>query len=247
MSRLRRLLVIGCALAPVMIVGLVGTTTGAALASSSSDAQIAQAGTLVASDLSADWTQHARDTSGDKQAESIASTISACKQYLALRRASKSSQRVSARSPDFDLGESTFDNTVYVFPAVSSASTRMSQLGHSNLPQCANKLFAALIKRSVATAGGAKVRTVAANFQPNTDIKNYGDETLSYEGPVKVTLTDGEAMSLGVGMTAVRVGRGVLLYSYLLTTDSADAATPALDPAVQSSVSRFASALGAAS
>ena len=72
------------------------------------------------------------------------------------------------------------------------------------------------------------------------DITNYGDDTVAYEGSATVTFKDGTTLQIGLGNTAVRVGRAVSDYSYTLFDQ---AAVDALSPAVETSIARLQAAL----
>ncbi len=41
-----------------------------------------------------------------------------------------------------------------------------------------------------------------------------GDQSVAYEGPVAITESDGSTTTLAFGNLVIRVGRGVLVYSY---------------------------------
>lgn len=218
----------------------IATPVGAA-SGSSADAKIAQAGVLIASDLPATWSEKKRDTSTDKAADAAAAKIASCKTYLAFRKSLQALKRSRVQSPDFELGQSTFDNTVNVFSSEAAATKVMTTFASSSIPACVDKLFKALFAQQIAsdkkTAG--KVKTIDVNVEPY-NITNYGDDTVAYEGSVTVTFKDGTSLDIGLGNTAVRVGRAVSDYSYTVFDQ---AAVDALSPAVEKSIARLQAAL----
>jgi hypothetical protein len=149
---------------------------------------------------------------------------------------------VAARSPEFESNGSTFDNSVFMFPSTSVASARVREFERSHFGSCANRLFEQLLMKEPVPGSNraTKVRTVDAHVQPYA-IENYADDTVSYEGPLRVTLADGETMTFGLGLTAVRSARAIALYSYFIADQSAQVS---LAPAVESSVHRLVDAIG---
>lgn len=232
--------------ARAIIVGVLATTacltTSADAASgSSADAQIARAGVLVPADLPATWSEHKRDTSSDKAADAAAAKIASCKTYRAFRASLQSLKRSRVQSPDFELGQSTLENTVNVFSSESAADRVMTTFGNSSIPTCVDKLFTVLFEQQIGSdrKTAAQVKSIVVKIEPY-DIANYGDDTVAYEGSATVAFKDGTSLDIGLGNTAVRVGRAVSDYSYTVFDQ---AAVDALSPAVEKSVARLQAAL----
>ncbi len=230
--------------APVLLVAVAAgalSVAPAASAASSNDAKIAQAGVLVSSDLPTTWSQHKRDTSSDKATAAAAAKIPSCKAYRSFRQSLDSVKRSRAESPDFELGQSSFNNTVNVFANEKSASRALAMFGSSSIATCTDKLFTVLFQKQVASdkKTAAQVQGIEVDVQPY-DITNYGDDTVAYEGSATVTFKDGTTLQIGLGNTAVRVGRAVSDYSYTLFEQDA---VDALSPAVEKSIARLQAAL----
>jgi hypothetical protein len=232
-----------CALALLVAagVGALGAAAPAGAASSNNDAQIAQAGVLVASDLPTTWSQHKRDTSSEKDADAAAVKIPSCKTYRAFRASLQAVKRSRVQSPDFELGQSTFDNTVNVFASEAAADKVLATFAKSSIPGCVDKLFTILFQQQMVSdkKTAAQVKGIKVSVEPY-DITNYGDDTVAYEGNVTITFKDGTSLNIGLGNTAVRVGRAVSDYSYTVFDQ---AAVDALSPAVEKSVARLQAAL----
>ena len=205
------------------------------------DAQVARAGVLVASDLPATWSEHKRDPSSDKATDAAAAKIASCKAYRAFRKSVQSLKRSRVQSPDFELGQSTFNNTVNVFSNESTADKVLTTFGNSSVPTCINKLFTVLFTQQITSdkTTAAQVNGIDVNIE-FYNIENYGDDTVAYEGKATVSFKNGTSLEIGLGNTAVRVGRAVTDYGYTLFNQ---AATDALSPAVKKSVARLQAAL----
>jgi hypothetical protein len=217
------------------------TAPVAGAASGGGDAKIAKAGVLVASDLPATWSEHKRDTSSDNAADAAAAKIPSCKAYRSFRQSLEAVKRSRVQSPDFELGQSTFNNTVNVFASEKSADKVLTTFGGSTIATCTEKLFTALLRQQIASdkKTAAQVKGIEVVVEPY-DVTNYGDDTVAYEGSATVTLKDGTTINIGLGNTAVRVGRAVSDYSYTVFDQ---AAVDALSPAVEKSIARLQAAL----
>lgn len=214
-----------------LVIGLGAPAAGAASTGSSSDKQIATTGVLVATDLPAGYTQSPRDTSSDKQTEKMAAKIATCKKLVAFMKETDKYPQV--KSDDFDKDQTTIDNSVTVFPTAAKAKAAVSAYAATGVPACFGDLVGKL-----ATQQGGKAK---ASIKKVKDV-NVGDQSVAYEGPVQITEKDGTSATLGFGNLVVRVGRGVLVYSYnhdASTTISAD-----LQSAVGRSGTRLQTALG---
>jgi hypothetical protein len=229
------------ALLVAVVAGALWVAPAAGAASGGGDAQIAQAGVLVASDLPATWSEHKRDTSTDSATDAAAAKISSCKTYRSFRQSLDAVKRSRVQSPDFELGQSTFNNTVNVFTTEKLADRTLTTFGGSTISTCIDKLFTVLFQQQIASdkKTAAQVKGIEVDVQPY-NIANYGDDTVAYEGSATVTLKDGTTVDIGLGNTAVRVGRAVSDYSYTLFDQ---AATDALSPAVEKSIARLQAAL----
>jgi hypothetical protein len=224
-----------------VVAGGLWIAPAASAVSGGNDAKIAAAGALVASDLPSAWSQHKRDTSSDKATAAAAAKIPSCKAYRSFRQSVDSVKRSRVESPDFELGQSTFNNTVNVFASEKSASQALAMFGSSSIATCTDKLFTVLFRQQVSSdkKTAAQVKGIAVDVQPY-DITNYGDDTVAYEGSATVTFKDGTTLQIGLGNTAVRVGRAVSDYSYTLFEQDA---VDALSPAVEASIARLQAAL----
>jgi hypothetical protein len=234
-----RLLKISAGALVIAIALSASAASGLSTSNRANDRKIARAGALTAGDLPSAWTQRRRDVSDEAHTDAIAAKIPICRQFIAFSKANRKNPRV--RSPEFALQDSTFDNTVNVFPSERAADKAMQTFGGVDLPECMNKLFKALLIEQLSKNKNtaAHVKSVDVDIQPY-NVQNYGDDTVSYEGSVRVSTKDGSEVDLGVGNTAVRVGRVVSAYSYLIAQAGA---SDALEGAVQSSLARLQQAL----
>jgi hypothetical protein len=225
------------------LVGVVVTTLATvASATSSSDQTIARAGLLAVSDFPAGWQQHTRDSSGEKQVAKAAAKISECSKFATFEKAAKKTP--NAKSPDFTLGQATVDNSTSVFPSVAKAMAAVKQFADASVRTCLQKLFLVVYEQDLSkdAAAAKTVSGVKVAIKRLSGV-NFGDQTVSYEGRVDITLKDHTKQSLAVGFLAVRTGRAVsgFSYSYNLGT----ALTSVLEPAVRTSLARMAGALAA--
>jgi len=229
------------ALVVAVVAGALWCAPAAGAASGDGDGKIAQAGVLVLSDLPTTWSEHKRDTSSDTAADAAAAKISSCKTYRSFRQSLDVVKRSRVRSSDFKLGDSTFNNTVNVFANEKSADKVLTTFGNSSIATCIDKLFTVLFQQQVASnkATAAQIKGIEVDVKPY-DIANYGDDTVAYEGTATVSFKDGTTLGIGLGNTAVRVGRAVSDYSYTVFDQ---ASVDALSPAVEKSVARLQAAL----
>jgi hypothetical protein len=196
---------------------------GAAVAASrGADRRIAEAGIITASDFPTGWTEIPDDRSADREIEAAAKETSSCKHYLTLRTTGKKQPR--AESPTFVLGESELQNTVMAYPSTSGAKAAMKLFEHPSVLTCFNELFTKLLEDD-----GIQIAV-----EP-VDVQDVGDAVAAYEGMA----TNGEA-SIGVGTAAVRVGRAIAVYSYVV--DRTDV-VELLPEVVDSSIARLTDAL----
>ncbi len=186
-----------------VVTGMLVPAAGAASTGSPSDKQIATAGVLAASDLPATYTQSSRDTSSDAQTKKLASKVPACKKVIAFMNAISTSTEV--KSDDFKQGQTLVDNTVTVFPSAAKAKAAVDAYMATGVPGCYGQLVGKLAQQAggKATADIKQVQDVTA-----------GDQAVAYEGPVAITESDGSTSTLAFGNLVIRVGRGVVVYSY---------------------------------
>jgi hypothetical protein len=199
----------------------------AATTSKSNDTQIAKQGALVASDFPSGWTQKKAASSSDAATEKAASKIPDCKQYIVFQKTVAKVPR--AKSPDFDLNNSSISNTVSVFKNAKSATAVMNVFGSAKTEPCINKLFGKLVTTKGVTVTG-QIKSV--------DLK-VGDQSVGYAGTIAATPNGGQAQTFGVSVFAIRTGRGVGAYSYFSDSDQ----TSVLTSAVNSSMTRLQTAL----
>jgi len=226
-------LVIACAM---------GASAGVATAATTSGAQaVAQAGVLQATDFPAGWKESTRPASSDNELDSQAAKITTCKPFLAFSKANKKNPR--AESPNFDLEQSHVNNTVSVYPSVTTATAAMKIFDNARLPACLDKLFSAEFKTQL-----AKDKKVAKQLRSiKVDIGRLeglaiGDEVAAYKGTVEVGLQGGTTSTFGLAVIAIRVDNAFAGYSYTADSDI----SAALQPAIVSSVGRLKAATTAA-
>ena len=209
-------------------------------ATSSADQTVARAGVLVAADFPSGWVQKPHDSSGDATAAKAASKISSCQQFAAFTKANKKNPR--AVSPDFNLGQASVSNTVDLFASQQAAKAALAAFRSSSVATCLNSLFSVLLRAQLAKdkTVGPQIKSIKSQIALVSGVQG-GDEAVAYEGPVVVTLKNGQATTIGVGYATIRDGRAVNGYSY--TTDS-DISTVLAD-AVNSSNDRLVAALAA--
>jgi hypothetical protein len=217
---------------------LLGTAaTPAAAARNGDDLQLAKAGTLAVSDLPAGFATKP-DTGSSKAANiRLAKGISGCGPYIALQKALI--DLPSARSASLEDQTRKVGNEVDVFKSDRAASAALALYAKPSLVGCLEQVFEKGIHQDPSRSGTIDDVVVTLERQ---DIAGLGDESVVYEGSVMVTGTDGSSARLGIGNAAVRVGRTVDAVSFSTSGDDlADILTPAID----ASVGRLRTALGA--
>jgi hypothetical protein len=226
------------AIAVLLTCGLDGVVLAAA-ASSAGDRRIAEEGVLTEADFPRGWTSSPRDSSNDSQTEKTAKTIPACKGYLALRAAAK--KQPNATSPEFELGDSEIDNTVSVFPTTRSATKATKAFDAPAVPSCINSLFTKVFTEALADdpATSGQIDDIDVDIE-RAPVAEVADSTTAYEGTVRISARDGSSQTIGVGVAAVRVGRGVTLFSYVVDASGVVELLPSL---VDASVARLTVAL----
>jgi hypothetical protein len=216
-------------------------TASAASASKDADQKIAETGTLEPEDLPATWTQGVRDPNSDKTTDYAAKRISSCKRYVEFRKDIRSLKHARAFSIGFAQGQNDLANTVNVFAAPGDAKAMMAKFADKSVATCVQKLFVVLLRAQLnaeqSTAN--QVSNISVDVTPS-NVGEFGDDTIAYEGNVTVALKGGGTVTFGLGNTAIRVGRAVADYSYTIFDASA---VDALTPAVQSSLARLQAAL----
>jgi hypothetical protein len=236
----RRLVWFGAgALVAAGVLGPLGTAP--AVASKASDTQIAEAGVLVQSDFPAGWTATPRDTSTDAATEKIAKKIPACSDYLALRTATKGEAK--AKSEEFSLLNSQVDNTVTVFPTNAGAIAAMKVFARPSVVKCINTLFTKVFTASLESNATTRnqIESIKVKVTP-ASVEPIADGTTAYEGTVTITTKDGTTQTIGVGNAAVRTGRAIDAFSYVVDTTTVLQLLPSV---VDTSVTRLTAALAA--
>jgi hypothetical protein len=223
-----RTIVVG--LVAAALTGVLAPAAGGASTGSPSDKEIASAGVLVASDLPATYTQSARDKSSDAKTDKLAAKVPACKKLVAFMKVTDKNTEV--KSDDFTQGQTLVDNTVAVFPTAAKAKAAVDAYSATGVPAC----FAQLVAKFAQQAGG-KAR---ADIKKVKDV-SAGDQSVAYEGPVLLTESDGSTTALAFGNLVIRVGRGVVVYSY--NHDAQLSISDDLKSAVSSSGGRLQQAL----
>ena len=219
---------------------LVLGAAGAGGATRAADTQIAEAGLLTASDFPAGWTETPRDSSDDGEIDQVAKKVGSCKRYLTLRATGKKQPR--GESAEFELGGSQVDNSVAVFASTASANSAMKLFAHPTVLTCINLLFTQVFTSVLADDPTTRdaVTDVTVNVE-KADVGQVADSARAYEGTVVLTLQDGSEQTIGLGTAAVRTGRAVALYSYVVDTAEVVQLLPGL---VDSSIARLSAALG---
>ena len=226
------------------VVGLSGlllaaVPSSASGASRAADEEIADAGLLTAADFPAGWTELPPDTSDDGEIEQAARSIPSCKRYLTLRTTAKKQPR--GESPEFELGESQVDNSVTVFSSTSSANAAMKLFSHPSVLQCINQLFSDVFEEQL--AADPETRDVVTGVDVDIEkanVEQVGDSTRAYEGTVVLSANDGSSATIGLGTAAVRTGRAVAVYSYVVDAPEVVQLLPGL---VDVSIARLDAAL----
>jgi len=227
------------AIAGTAAIGLLAGPVGAA----TSDAQIAKAGTIVASDLPATWTSKAPDNSSNKKVEKIAAKVPSCKSYLAFTKANQGT--TNAESRDFSQGDDDLSNKAFVYKNNAAAQTAMRAISASNVSDCLTTVFQKVLDAQIASdpASRKTVKSAAASIEPVADLPGVGDDAVGYAGGLNIQLTDGTAQQLLLGVLAVRNGRAVTTFSF--SAPPADSGfTSVLDNAIDASITRTQDALG---
>jgi hypothetical protein len=217
-------------LCALVVSGVIAAPAGAASSGNATDKKIATAGVLVAGDLPATYTKAARDTSSDAKTTKTAAKLPACKKLVAFRTAVD--KHTEKKSDEFDQGQTEIDNTVTVFPNAAQAKAAVNAYAASGVPAC----FSQLVGEIADQAGGKAQAAIK-----KVDDVVIGDQAVAYEGPVAITETDGSTTNLAFGNLVVRVGRGVVVYSY--NHDGSTSISDDLDKAIVSSGTRFQKAL----
>jgi hypothetical protein len=128
-------------------------------------------------------------------------------------------------------------NEVDVFPSEKAAIVALVHYAKSSVVGCLENLLEKQARQDPETADSIDDVVVELDRQ---DIAGLGDDSVVYEGSVKLTGTDGSTAQLGVGIAAVRVGRAVDAVSY---TTKGGSLTEVLTPAIDASVARLRAAL----
>jgi hypothetical protein len=241
-----------CALLSTFLCLALGVALWAtpAAAGTTDAAAIAEAGTLVGTDLASGLRimPSGDDEADDRQNQKLAAKTKGCKQYLALSKAFD--KTTDSKSDDFTNGFLELGNHAYVF-ANERAATQAFKL--ATVPSTAACLTALFEK------GFAK--GVAADPQIKAQVEDYrvkiedvpsvadtvGDESVGYSGGFEVNLTDGSNQQLLVSTFLTRVGPAILTYTFQVDNgylEGNPTATDYLDQAIEATVTRTQAAVG---
>lgn len=239
MPRTFRRLVVPLAVAALGTVTLTAAPAGAA----SSAAQVAQAGTIVASDLGAGWTAGPSDSSGDKVIKKLAAKTKGCEDYAAVRASLDTA--TDAASPEFETAVQQISNHSYVYKTEAAAAKALKRASAGTVADCFTdlftKVFAQQINANPATAKQVKnYRVKIAEVPDLTDA--LGDQSVGYAGGAEINGTDGTTTRLILSTLVVRVGPAVITYSYSFDADKSQPSS-AFDAAVANTIARTEIAL----
>jgi hypothetical protein len=216
--------------AAVLAMGLVGAAAVAPAAATrgDDDERIAQAGTLVVSDLPAGFS--AKLDTGTSTAENLrlARGVDGCAPYVSLQKITD--PLPSARSESLEDATRQVSNEVDVFRTDRAAGAALSLYAKPSLVGCLEKLYEKRVRQDPKVSGSVDDVDVHLERQ---DIGGLGDESVVYEGSVDLTASDGSRTHVGIGNASVRVGRVIDSVSFSTTGgDLVEILTPAIDASV---------------
>ena len=205
-----------------------------ATAGTSADQQLARAGVLRSSDFPAEWKQTKRASESHDPVPQRAAAIANCKPFA--RFIADNRKHPHARSPAFDLQQSSVSNTVSVYPTTAQATSSLGRFRDARVPKCLDQVFTAVLRAQLLKDKNVAKRlgSVTTDVALETGVR-IGDDVVVYQGTTDVRLKNGTAQTIGLGFVAVRVGTALAGYSYTSDTDI----SAALQPAIISSVARL--------
>jgi hypothetical protein len=209
--------------------------TAAGAASQTADAATARAGAFVASDFPAGFQTQPGSSSSTSDTVRSAKGVDGCGPYVTLLKASIPLPQ--ARSYRFGDATRSVSNEVDVYPSERASSAALTLYAKSSVVGCLENLVEKQLLQD--PEARTSLDDVVAKID-RQDIAGLGDDSVVYEGSVVLTATDGSKREVGIGSTAVRVGRAVDVITY--TTTGADL-TDLLTPAIDASVARLRTAL----
>jgi len=210
-----------------------GTASGATRGKG--DVQIARTATFVLADFPTGFRQEASTASSNADNIKAAKGIAGCAPYVAVQKLTAALPR--ARSADFKDDSRTISNEVDVFRSDRAAGDALNLYAKSSTVGCLEHLFEKSVRSDADPV--AKLDDVLVTLE-RQDIAGLGDDSVVYEGTVKLTATDRSTTKIGVGVAAVQVGRAVDAVTYLTTDKDL---TEILTPAIDASVARLRTAL----
>jgi hypothetical protein len=240
MWRRLRHLVVGALVAGAVIASLA---MSASAAGDSKDVQLAKTGVLVPTDFPAGWTSEKATGLSDAAIIKLASPISSCSKYVALKKLTHATPK--ANSPEFSDQSRQISNEVDVFSSPAKAGAAVTLYGSKSVATCLERVFTKVFTQQLAKEPNTKgkVKSVMVTLEAQS-IAALGEQNVVYEGNVQVSLKDGTTEQIGLGNAAVRVGRVVDDFTYQ-TTDAP--LTDVLGTLVDASLARVQAASASSS
>jgi hypothetical protein len=197
----------------------------ASAASKASDLKVARTGVLVTSDFPAGWSGSRNPSASDAAAIKAGKKIPSCSDFVKLR--TLTAPLPQARSLAFDGGSGvTASNTVDAFSSTARAKASMTLWSSTKMPTC--------LEKYTQKAAGSDV-TITVD---TADLSSLSSDAVGYTA--KVADANGTTREVLLSF-AVPVGRYVSVYTVDVT--GADAVLDPVDAAVQSSLTRLATAV----
>lgn len=215
---------------------MVGVAPAAAGSISAQD--VAEAGTIVASDVTPDFEASPPDESTDKALLKQAKKVKGCGDYVAVRKALD--KGTDAESPDFQSNVEALSNHVYVLKNEKTATKVLKQAKAKGLADCFTDLFTKVLSKQLKS--NPSVDKIRVQIEDVPDLEDQlGDQSVAYSGGIEATYTDGSSPDrFVVSNVLVRVGPAVLSYSYQVIPNQT---TGALNTAINNSILRTQIAL----
>ena len=217
-----------------VVLAVIAATALPALAATSADEQLAEAGVLQLSDFPSGWKQRARGPEADAAVERQAAKVASCNAFSAFAAANRRNPR--ARSGNFDFGQSNVTNNVSVYPTIAKARAAVTKFRNAKMSRCLEGLSTVVYRRELRarTSIAEQLESVTTEIAREEGIR-LGDDAVVYQGTVDVGLENGTTQTVGLGFVTVRVGTALAGYAYTTDTDI----SAALQPAIVASVTRL--------
>lgn len=242
--------VIGSALACTTVLGFGSSAS----ASSADDVKIAEAGTILASDLPAAYSETTSASSqigvekADKSSlEGSAADIKECKGFVEAFGGKPEGVTASADGAQFEDEATQVSGSVLVFQTEAQARALYKPLAKRSLATCMDKLFKKSFEESIAS-GSQKVEIQKATASVKAHpVPAVGDETSDYQITLsmKAAPKNKPKQAITVDMTGdlqfVRAGRTLAFYNFLAVGGPLD---DVQQPAVAAATARLAAAQG---